>query len=83
MIWLLGLLVCLYLFYQDAKEKGIKIQEQKDKIFDLEERICPNDNHHWVVMSEREEVIDYQATVIRYQHVRCSRCGKEEFRSLL
>lgn len=83
MIWLIILLICLYFFYQDSKEKSIKIQEQKDRILDLEERICPNNDHHWVVMDERTEVVDYQSTIIRYQHVKCSRCGKMMFRSLL
>lgn len=83
MIWLFILLICLYFFYQDSKEKSIKIQEQKDRINDLEERICPNNDHHWVVMDEKTEVVDYQSTIIRYQHVKCSRCGKEIFRSLL
>lgn len=50
------------------------IQKQSFRIQDLEERLCPCNQHDWVKIGR---TVDYINDCEYKYHVKCKRCGKE------
>ena len=45
------------------------------RVSELEERLCPCEDHDWKVISRRTQVHDY-GIVTHMETVKCKRCGK-------
>ena len=45
------------------------------RVADLEERLCPCEDHDWKVISRRTKFHDY-GICSSIEHLKCKRCGK-------
>jgi hypothetical protein len=60
-------------FNRKLKEENIRLQ---CRVKELEERLCPCEQHDWVLISTTYDYDGYGYSDAR-NHYKCRRCGKE------
>ena len=49
------------------------------RVAELEERLCPCENHDWKVIGRRTSIHDY-GVITHVEQLKCKRCGKTKER---